>query len=100
MEQNSFCGILASLRKQKGISQRQAAADLLISQALLSHYETGAREPGLPFLCRACDYYGVTADYLLGRSPRASQPPLRPEEIRALADRMRQTADRLEAFAQ
>ena len=34
----------------------------------MSHYENGAREPGLNFVCRACDYYGVTADYLRGRT--------------------------------
>ena len=49
---------------------RCAAVELGISQALLSHYENGAREPGLGFVCRACDYYGVSADYLLGRSER------------------------------
>ena len=64
----SFCRNMSALRKRRGLSQRQAAADLNISQALLSHYENGAREPGIAFLCRACDYYGVTADYLLGRT--------------------------------
>jgi len=64
----SFPEILSSLRKERNINQRAAAADLGISQALLSHYENGAREPGLGFVCRACDYYGVSADYLLGRS--------------------------------
>ena len=63
-----FAEVFASLRAERGLSQRQAAADLGISQALLSHYENGAREPGLSFVCRACDYYGVTADYLLCRS--------------------------------
>ena len=64
----SFPETLSALRKQRNISQRSAAADLNISQALLSHYENGAREPGLAFVCRACDYYGVTADFLLGRT--------------------------------
>ena len=63
-----FAEIMAELRRERGLSQRTAAADLHISQALLSHYENGAREPGLGFVCRACDYYGVTADYLLGRT--------------------------------
>jgi len=67
MERN-FPEILSALRKGRHISQREAAAALGISQALLSHYENGAREPGLSFVCRACEYYGVTADYLLGRS--------------------------------
>ena len=66
----SFPEILSSLRKERSINQRTAAAELGISQALFSHYENGAREPGLGFVCRACDYYGVSADYLLGRSDR------------------------------
>ena len=59
---------LALLRREKELSQRAAAKDLGISQALLSHYEKGAREPGLAFVARACRYYGVSADFLLGLS--------------------------------
>lgn len=72
-----FSSMLAALRKRQNLSQKQAARDLDISQALLSHYEKGIRECGLNFLCRAADYYGVTTDYLLGRS-REHAPP-RPE---------------------
>ncbi len=63
-----FSRVLSLLRQEKGISQRKAAAALGISQALLSHYENGIREPGLNFVTRACNYYHVSADYLLGRS--------------------------------
>ena len=66
----SFPETLSALRRERNINQRTAAKDLGISQALLSHYENGAREPGLGFVCRACDYYGVSADYLLGRSEK------------------------------
>lgn len=59
---------LALLRQEKGLSQRSAAKELGISQALLSHYEKGAREPGLAFVARAARYYGVSADFLLGLS--------------------------------
>ncbi|MBQ8182313.1 MAG: helix-turn-helix transcriptional regulator [Clostridia bacterium] len=59
---------LVELRTEKGLSQKAAALDLGVSQALLSHYEKGIREFNLDFLCRAADYYGVTADYLLGRT--------------------------------
>lgn len=48
---------------------KQVAADLGIAQALLSHYEKGKRECGLEFLVKAADYYNVSTDYLLGRSP-------------------------------
>ncbi len=88
-----FSETMSALRRDRGLSQRTAAADLHISQALLSHYENGAREPGLDFVCRACDYYGVSADYLLGRSENAaggkSMEALREltEELRALTVR-------------
>ena len=60
---------LTLLRKEKGIPQKEAAAKLGLSQALLSHYEKGIRECGLDFVARACTFYGVSADYLLGLSP-------------------------------
>ncbi len=63
-----FSRTLSLLRQEKGISQRKAAAALGISQALLSHYENGIREPGLAFVCKVCDFYRVSADFLLGRS--------------------------------
>ena len=89
-----FSETMSELRRKKGASQRTAAADLGISQALLSHYENGAREPGLDFVCRACEYYGVSADYLLGRTdePGGETAP----RLRALAEELRALAARVE----
>ncbi len=64
----AFPVILSELRKERGLSQKEAAARLGISQALLSHYEKGIRECGQSFLIRVADFYGVTCDYLLGRT--------------------------------
>lgn len=63
-----FARTLSLLRQEKGVSQRTASGELGISQALLSHYENGIREPGLTFVVKACAYYNVSADYLLGRT--------------------------------
>ena len=68
------------------MSQRTAATALGISQALLSHYENGIREPGLPFVVRACDYYGVSADFLLGRTLSRDGTTIAPEELYDLSD--------------
>lgn len=65
-----FCRIITLLRKEKKLSQKQVANDLEISQALLSHYEKGIRECGLDFLIKIADYYDVSCDYLLGRTPQ------------------------------
>ncbi len=59
---------LTDLRKEKNLSQKEAASFLGVSQALLSHYEKGIRECKLDFLKKACDFYDVTSDYLLGIS--------------------------------
>jgi len=66
--------VLSKLRHDKKISQRAAAQELGISQALLSHYENGIREPRLEFIVRACGYYGVSADYLFGRTNAPENP--------------------------
>lgn len=65
---SKFALKLSELRRERGISQKKAATDLGISQALLSHYEKGIRECGLDFVIRCSEYYGVTTDYLLGVS--------------------------------
>lgn len=76
-----FPRVLTLIRKERGISQKQASADLGISQALLSHYEKGIRECGLLFLSRCADYYQVSCDYLLGRTPDRTGRQLTVEDI-------------------
>lgn len=78
---SDFSRIITLLRKEKGVTQRKAAEDLGVSQALLSHYEKGIRECGLDFVVRVADYYNVSCDYLLGRSADRSGLTLRVDEI-------------------
>ncbi|MBE6754426.1 MAG: helix-turn-helix domain-containing protein [Ruminococcaceae bacterium] len=65
---DSFPRIITLLRTERKLTQKEAAELLDVSQALLSHYEHGRRECGLDFLCKAADLYGVSCDYLLGRT--------------------------------
>ena len=67
-----FATTLCILRRESSLSQKKAADDLGVSQALLSHYENGVREPKLEFIMKASDYYGVTTDYILGRTVERS----------------------------
>ena len=60
--------MLGNLRNEMKLSQREVANALGVSQALLSHYENDAREPKLDFVVKACDYFNVSADFILGRS--------------------------------
>lgn len=78
---SDFARIITLLRKEKGISQKQASSHLGVSQALLSHYEKGIRECGLPFLVKTADFYNVSVDYLLGRSLERNGATLSVEDI-------------------
>ena len=95
----TFSEAMSALRREQGLSQRKAASELHISQALLSHYENGAREPGLEFVVRACDYYGVSADYLLGRTDEPGGAALR-ERLRSLSKELRAMAYSVESIAE
>ncbi len=77
----NFSVILTELRREKGLSQKEAAAKLGISQALLSHYEKGIRECGQSFLVKVADFYGVSCDYLLGRTKDRNELDILAKEI-------------------
>ena len=83
---SEFSRTLSLLRQERGVSQRTAASDLGISQALLSHYENGIREPGLSFVVKACDYYHVSADFILGRTLSRDGSMLTSEEVLGAAE--------------
>lgn len=77
----TFPRLLTLLRKERGISQKEAAISLKVSQALLSHYEKGIRECGLEFVVRAADFYDVSCDYLLGRTADKSGAMIAVDDI-------------------
>ena len=78
---------LKELRKSHKINQVKLAEILGTSQATITFWETGKRVPDIDMLCKIADYYGVTTDYLLGRTPMEIEvihddpPPLPPEQI-------------------
>ena len=59
---------LKKLRKEKGISQLKIAIDLNMNQNTISRYENMEREADYKTLVKLADYFGVSLDYLLGRT--------------------------------
>lgn len=59
---------LKELRKKRKISQLKMASDLNMNQNTISRYETMEREADYETLIRFADYFGVSLDYLLGRT--------------------------------
>ena len=59
---------LRSLRKEQALTQTEAAKAAGISLKSYCWYESGERVPDADVLVRIADFYGVSADYLLGRT--------------------------------
>ena len=55
-------------RKRLGYTQIQAAAYSDITEKAYSNYELGKQMPRLDILVRIADMYGVSLDYLTGRT--------------------------------
>ena len=56
------------LRKAKGVTQEELAAELGVTAAAVSKWEKGATLPDVLMLCAIADYFYVTTDELLGRA--------------------------------
>lgn len=80
---------LKELRKSKNITQLDVAAAIGVSPQVLSRYERGEREPDYKTLCKLADFFGVTVDELLGRSPQLFDDARVPKtEVQDLFDRL------------
>lgn len=69
---------MRDLREDSDKTQQEIADVLGTSQTMYARYERGANEMPIRHLLTLCDYYGVSADYLLGRVERRNA--LYPEE--------------------
>ncbi len=63
-----FAERLKNLRKEKGLSQAELAKALNLTQRKISYLETGQFEPDLTILWEISNYFGVSCDYLIGKS--------------------------------
>ena len=59
---------MRGLREDCDLTQKEIAKVLNCSQTCYSKYELGQREIPIRLLCILADFYGVSTDYLLGRT--------------------------------
>lgn len=80
---------LKELRKTKNLTQAEVAANLGISAQVFSRYERGDHEPDNKMLCKLADFFGVSVDELLGRSPQLFDDARVPKtEVQNLFDQL------------
>lgn len=103
----SFGNILTQLRQEQNVVQKELAKYLNVSVGTISNYEKNKHFPGPATLCKLADFFGVSIDYMLGRTdfrydPKALSRPftnsykvsdimntsleLSPKDKRAVAD--------------
>ena len=59
---------IKEIRQKRGITQAELAKQIGVAQNTLSYWENGKRECDFDMLIRIADIFGVSVDYLLGRS--------------------------------
>ncbi|MBQ8851552.1 MAG: helix-turn-helix transcriptional regulator [Oscillibacter sp.] len=64
----TFSERLQELKVSRGVMQKDVAAAIDVPLRTYQRYEYGEREPQLSTLVKMADFYGVTLDYLAGRS--------------------------------
>lgn len=64
----TFADRLRHLRKEKQITQEKLAERFFITKSAVSKYETGINTPENKLLQDMADFFGVSVDYLLGRT--------------------------------
>ena len=63
-----FGELLATLRKERGVLQKEVATYLNVTVATISNYEKGVHSPDLDTLILLADFFDVSTDYLLQRT--------------------------------
>lgn len=61
-----YIQILKELREDKDLYQKDIAKILNTTQQYYSEYENGKRKLPIEHLIKLCEFYGVSADYILG----------------------------------
>lgn len=63
-----FSAKLKDLRLKNNVPQNVIAKEIGISETQYQNYEYGKHEPKLKYLIKICEFYNISADYLLGLS--------------------------------
>lgn len=63
---NTYIKRIRDLREDADLTQSQIAEYLGTSQTMYARYERGANEIPVRHIIKLCEYFGVSADYILG----------------------------------
>jgi len=76
-----FQNRLRELRKQRKLTAREFGEKFNLAESTISGYETGARKPDMETVEKFADFFGVSVDYLLGRTDDPDPEIVRYEDL-------------------
>ena len=80
-----FCERLKLLRNEKKLTQKELAEKLGLNNiSTISKYESGDSLPSIEIVDKLADLFGVTADYLMGRSVERGESKVKDELLEML----------------
>lgn len=68
---SDFAVKLKELRSKSNIPQSVIAKEIGVSETQYQNYEYGKHEPKLKYLIKICEYFNVSANWLLGLSDKS-----------------------------
>lgn len=60
--------VIKELRKERNLSQAALGLKIGVSQKAIDYWERGVNEPKASYIVKLADFFGVSADFLLGRT--------------------------------
>ena len=98
---NKLAERLKDLRKAKGLTQRDMARQFRLTDVGYGAWERGDTEPSIDNIMRLCEFFGCTADSLIGLEPPkaiidAKEIKARSEKAKGALDALFASIDRLE----
>ncbi|MCI9474795.1 MAG: helix-turn-helix transcriptional regulator [Flavonifractor sp.] len=78
---SKFGELLAELRLDRKMTQKDLAKMLFVSVGTISNYEKGVHFPDIEKLIDLADFFHVTTDYLLGRCESNLSPDVFSESV-------------------
>lgn len=97
---NKLAARLKEMRKAKGLTQRDMARQFRLTDVGYGGWERGDTEPSIDNIMRLCEFFGCTADSLIGLAPPkatvdASDVKAKSEKAKGVLDALFASIERL-----
>lgn len=76
---------LTDLRESRNLSKKELAGILHVSREAVQSWESGVRTPPLPMIIELAEFFGVSVDYLIGRT-KEGEFSLSKDELKKLEE--------------